>query len=80
MIAYIIHTSATEAYVGRRHQQSMRGLPQGRGTGPRMHRATTKGLPPMIMGVGGLLEIQQDGNVRGALRLIHIYLKKYIAT
>ena len=37
-----------------------------------MHRALT------TIDYGDGLEIQQDGNVRGALRLIHTYLKDYI--
>ena len=73
----MIQTSAAEASVGRRHRESRRGLPQRHGTGPCMHRASTEDLPPLIM-EGGLLEIQQDGNVRGALRLTRIYLKEYI--
>jgi len=48
----------------------------GMAAASRMHRATAKDLPSLIMGGG--LEMQQDGNVRGALRLIHIYLKEYI--
>ena len=48
----------------------------GMAAASRMHRATTKDLPSLIMGGG--LEMQPDGNVRGALRLIHIYLKEHI--
>ena len=72
LIVYIIQTSAAEAYVSRRHRESRRGSPERRGTGPRMHRALT------TIDYGDGLEIQQDGNVRGALRLIHTYLKDYI--
>ena len=71
MIVYVIQEYAAETDVGRRHGESRRGWPvHAQGNNKKFSATDYRGV--------GLLEIQQEGNVRGALRLIHIYLKKYI--
>ena len=71
MIVYIVQESAAETDVGRRHRESRRGWPaHAQGNNKRLSATDYGGV--------GVLEIQHDGNVRGALRLIRTYLKKLI--
>ena len=71
MIAYIVQESVAETDVGRRHRGSRRGWPAHA-------QGNIKRLTDTDYGGVGVLEIQQEENVRGALCSIHIYLRKFI--